>query len=92
MLQEAYAVIAKFSNRTVSQRHSQRERALSIGLPWLDELGDGEQSSQQDAQATNHDIGDAQERISATHYSSSRDQDRFGPVVKGYGEVFAWWR
>jgi hypothetical protein len=39
-------------------------------MPWFDKMCKSEYNAQDDAKATNHDIGDSQKGILATHDSS----------------------
>jgi hypothetical protein len=55
--------------------------------PWFDELSNGEESAQEDAQTTHDDVGDTQEGISTAHDGACRDQYRFGTIVYGDGEI-----
>lgn len=59
-----------------------------VRLPWLDEMGCGKERTQEDADTADNDIGNAQERVPATHDSASGDEDRFRAVVNGDWKVF----
>ena len=50
-------------------------------MPWFDKMCNSEYNTQDDAKATNHDIGDSQEGILAAHDSPCRYQNRLGATV-----------
>ena len=62
-------------------------RTGSRFIPWLDELGDGEQCSKDNAQSSNNNVRNPEERIPPSHHRPSRDEDRLRPIVSCNGKV-----
>jgi hypothetical protein len=58
-------------------------------LARLDEMRDGEEGAENDADATDDDVGDAEERVLATHYSASGDYDGLCATIFGYVEIYS---
>ena len=56
-------------------------------LTWLDEMRDGEERAEDDADAAYDDVCDAKEGILAAHDGAGRDDDRFCAAVFGYVEI-----
>jgi len=56
-------------------------------LAWLDEMRDGEERAENDADAAYDDVGDAQEGILAAHDGAGRDDDGFCAAVFCYVEI-----
>lgn len=52
-------------------------------------MSDGEDGAEQDADATDHDIGNAQEGIASAHDSTGGDQDRLGGLITSGREACA---
>ena len=50
-------------------------------LPGLEELSHGEEGAKEDAEAADDDVGDTEERVSAAHDCTSREQDGLGAGV-----------
>jgi hypothetical protein len=44
-------------------------------------MGDSEDGSEKDAHATDDNVRNAEERVSATHHGPCRDDNRFGSFV-----------
>lgn len=58
-------------------------------FPRLDEMPQGEGESEQDADAADGDVGDAEERVPAADERDGRDHDRLGPAKGLDGVVCA---
>lgn len=57
-------------------------------IPWFDEMGHSEDGSQEDAKATDDDVGDAEEGVLAAHDSAGGYYDGLGAAVFRDGEVW----
>lgn len=56
-------------------------------LSGLDQMRDGEQSTKDDADSANYDVGDAEEGVLSAHDSTSRDDDGLCAAIFGNIEV-----
>lgn len=52
-----------------------------------EEVGDGEDDTEDDTQTTHNEVDDAEEGVAATHDCAGRDKDRLGALVFEDGEV-----
>ena len=48
---------------------------MRTAIPWLDKMCGEEDSSEQNAETTNNDVCNAQERVPPAHHSPGRDED-----------------
>ena len=55
-------------------------------IPWLDEMGGEEDDTEDNAQAGDDDVGDAQEVVATAHNGTGGDDDGLGAPVFGSGE------
>ena len=53
---------------------------------WLDQVGDGEDSAEQDTETGYHYVCDAEKGVAATHYRARSDYDGFCAAVFMDGE------
>ena len=54
----------------------------------FDEVRDGEERAEHDADATDDHVGDAEEGVLTAHYGSSGDDDGLCAAVFGYVEIW----
>lgn len=57
-------------------------------VPRPDQMGCGEQSAQDNADAGDHNVCNAEERIATTHDGTSTQEDGLCTAVNGDGEVY----
>ena len=77
-------VITKFSTYTSAYRC---KRVCWKGIPGSDQVGCGEQSTEDNADAGNDDVSNAEERITTTHDGASTQEDGLCAAVDGDREV-----
>lgn len=52
-------------------------------------MGDSEERSKDDTDATHYDVSNTHKRVLTAHNSSCRDQDRLGATVFSNGEIYS---
>jgi hypothetical protein len=57
-------------------------------IPGLDEMSSGKYTAQQDADAANNHVGDAEEGVAAAHDGAGADEHGFCTLELGDGEVY----
>lgn len=57
-----------------------------MDLPGLDKVGGEEDDAEDNAESSNHDVGNAEEVVLAAHNGTSGDEDGLGASVFGSGE------
>lgn len=63
-------------------------RRVEENEPWLDEMRSEEDDAEDNAQASNNNVGDAKEVVAPTHNGASGDDDGLFASVFGCGEDY----